>query len=55
MFKQFLPSVTGAQAYLASSLLMFLVFFIVVALLLLNMKKSHTGYMSSLPLTDDAQ
>ncbi len=55
MFKQFIESVSGSQVYLLSSLWLFLIFFLIVSLLLFRMKKSHTGYMSRLPLTDDPQ
>ncbi|WP_202406087.1 hypothetical protein [Hufsiella ginkgonis] len=55
MFKQFIQSIAGSQVYVLSSLWLFLAFFVIVAVLLVRMKKSHTGYMSQLPLSDDPQ
>jgi len=49
MFNQ-ITDLNGNEWYLISSLWLFLVFFIVVAILLFRMRKSHTTYMSQLPL-----
>jgi hypothetical protein len=53
MFKQFLNQADGHQAYLITSLAIFLVFFLLVALLLLLMKKDTVKYMSELPLEEE--
>lgn len=52
MFKQFTENISGHQAYLLSSLGIFLVFFIVVAVLLFRIRKDHVQHMSNLPLND---
>jgi len=52
MFKQFTEHLSGSQAYLISSLGIFLVFFVVVTIMLFRLKKQHTDYMGDLPLED---
>ncbi len=52
MFKQFTENLSGSQAYLISSLGIFVVFFIVVTVMLIRLRKQHVEYMSDLPLED---
>ncbi|MES2265130.1 MAG: hypothetical protein V4520_00125 [Bacteroidota bacterium] len=55
MFKQFTENISGHQAYLISSLGIFLAFFVVVAVLLIRLRKAHIDYMSDLPLEDGSE
>lgn len=49
MFKQHLAGVTGYDAYLILSLLIFLVFFIVVAIRLWFFDKKEIDYLKNIP------
>lgn len=50
MFKQHLAGVTGYDAYLIFSLLIFLLFFIVVAVRLWFFDKKEINYLKNIPL-----
>lgn len=52
MFKQFIDKLPGADFFMVTSLLIFLVFFIIVGLYLFIMDKKHVSRMSQLPLSE---
>ena len=52
MFKQFLKVVEGADFFMITSFMIFLVFFIVVAIWLLKVDKSYIELAKQVPLND---
>lgn len=52
MFKQFLKVVEGADFFLITSFMIFLVFFIAVAIWLLKVDKSYIERAKQVPLND---
>ncbi|MFN8355229.1 MAG: hypothetical protein U0Y10_12315 [Spirosomataceae bacterium] len=50
MFKQFIDKLPGADFYLVTSLLIFMLFFVVVGVYLFIMDKQHVQEVSNLPL-----
>lgn len=52
MFKQFIDKIPGADLFLVTSLLMFLVFFLTVGVYLYIMDQQHLHEMSQMPLND---
>lgn len=54
MFKQ-ISNLAGDEVYLLISLLIFVAFFIGATIMLLRMKKTHTKYMSGLPMENENQ
>lgn len=52
MFKQFLKVVEGADFFLITSFLIFLVFFILVTIWLLKVDKSYIERAKQVPLND---
>lgn len=53
MFKQFLKVVEGADFYMVTSFLIFLVFFIAVAIWLIKVDKDYIERSKQVPLNDD--
>ncbi len=53
MFKQFLKVVEGADFYMVTSFLIFLVFFIAVTIWLLRVDKDYIERSKRVPLNDD--
>ncbi len=53
MFKQFIDKVEGADTFMITSFLMFMLFFVLVGLYLLVMDKSYLRKMEALPLEDE--
>ncbi len=53
MFKQFIDKVEGADTFMITSFLMFMLFFVLVGLYLLVMDKSYLRKMETLPLEDE--
>lgn len=54
MFKQ-INNLAGDEIYLLISLLIFVAFFIGATIMLFKMKKTHTAYMSELPIESENQ
>lgn len=52
MFKQFISKMPGADVYLVTSFLIFLVFFILVGLYLFFIDRKYVDHISRLPLDD---
>lgn len=54
MFKQFISRIPGADVYMVSSFVLFLVFFGLVGLYLLLVDRRHIDTISRLPLDEGA-
>lgn len=52
MFKQFIDRIPGADIYMVTSFLTFLVFFVLVGIYLLMVDKNYIKKISQLPLED---
>ncbi|WP_185155606.1 hypothetical protein [Rudanella paleaurantiibacter] len=52
MFKQFISKMPGADVYLVTSFMIFLVFFVLVGLYLFFIDRKHIERISRLPLED---
>ncbi|GAB3269653.1 hypothetical protein GCM10027347_39810 [Larkinella harenae] len=52
MFKQFIDKIPGADLYMVTSFLTFLIFFVLVGIYLLIVDKKHIQRISQLPLDD---
>lgn len=52
MFKQ-IKDLDGNEAYLITSLIMFMVFFIIVGIYLIRLSKTHVDTMKEMPLNEN--
>ncbi|GAA4406886.1 hypothetical protein GCM10023187_26880 [Nibrella viscosa] len=52
MFRQFITKIPGADVYMVTSFLTFLVFFVLVGLYLALVDRNHIKHISRLPLDD---
>ncbi|WP_266366425.1 hypothetical protein [Tellurirhabdus rosea] len=52
MFKQFIDKIPGADVFMVTSFVTFMVFFVLVGLYLFIVDKNHLKHLANLPLED---